>query len=53
MLKTNREVVDPKKRSARDERQIFWMVKMNLRQSITELMKFRNEIGPGPVLARQ
>lgn len=42
----------PKKRSARDERQIFWMVKMNLRQSITELMKFRNEIGPRTVLAR-
>lgn len=25
---------------------------MNLRQSITELMKFRNEIGPRTVLAR-
>lgn len=41
-----------KKCSAQDERQIFWMVKMNLRQSITELMNVRNEIGPGTVLAR-
>lgn len=39
----------PKKCSAQDERQIFRMVKMNRRQSLTELTNVRNEIGPGTV----
>lgn len=39
----------PKKCNPHDERQIFLMVKMNRRQSLTELPNVRNEIGPGTV----